>query len=298
MRRAAIAFLVCWIANVQGQKAPATAAQDQALAEIRQYSIGYAKGLPDYTCTRVIEKKTPWVTLPYSPSSGATGPTPGNTGSATTVIEEELVVIGRKENYRVLKIDDDFAPQARAAQLADLAANTISAAEFGSVLDLIFEPESGTSFEWGRPEKLRGRPVIVVSFDVPGSHGEHVYDHAVGREIVVGFKGRVYADAVSKAVLRVETHSSDFPGNSEFKRIDLTLDYKMVAIGAHEYVLPYGFDVRWQRQNQESSVRAGYKDYHGLSAQSLVTYTGANSPAKDEIHSTITFGGVAVPATK
>jgi hypothetical protein len=180
-------------------------------------------------------------------------------------------------------------------------------AEFGAVLDLIFAPEAGTSFQRARSDKIRGRPVIVLSFDVPGSHGARVYDQALGREIVVGFKGRVYADAATKQVLRIETHTtSEFPRNSEFKSIDLALDYKITMISGREYVLPYRFDAKWHRQNQsalanerplpqESSVQAEFKDYRGFSAQSAIIYGEADSPLLEQIHSTITFGGIVSP---
>jgi hypothetical protein len=40
---------------------------------------------------------------------------------------------------------------------------------------------------------------------------------------------------------------------------------------------------------QESSVQAEYKNYRGYAAQSGVSFDG------DDVHSTITFGGIASP---
>jgi hypothetical protein len=148
------------------------------------------------------------------------------------------------------------------------------------------------------------RPVQVFSFEVPRAHGERVFDRAVDREILVAYKGRLYADADTNAVLRVETSSSDFPSDSEFIGIDLAFDYKPTKIGGREFVLPDRFNLQWHRHlpnsltkvgalPKESSVEAEYKSYRAFSAQSGVTF-----PAADDVHSTITFGEIATPDKK
>ncbi len=165
-------------------------------------------------------------------------------------------------------------------------------------------PDDGASIQWVRSEKFRGRPVNVFSFEVPRAHGETVYDHGLGRETVAGYTGRIYADAESNAVLRVETHSNDFPSDSEFIWIDLTLDYKAAKIGGREFVLPSRFELQWHRHlpnamrktgrlAEDSSVQAEYKNYRGYSAQSSVSYSES-----DDVHSTITFGAIATPEKK
>jgi hypothetical protein len=176
--------------------------------------------------------------------------------------------------------------------------STISAGEFGLALERIFDPETAASFHRVRTGKLRGRPVVEFSFDVPRAHGARVYDNVAKHDIVVGYQGLIYADAESKAVLRAETHTSDFPGDSEFRGMDLALDYKAAKIGEREFVLPYRFELEWHRHvpgtlakarglPQESGVQAEYKNYRGFSAPSAVTF--------DEVHSTVTFGGIASP---
>jgi hypothetical protein len=297
--------LSCCIGSVYGQTGRRAqqdqAQQDQALVAVRQYAVNYARSLPDYICTRVTSQSIPWVMAPLATSSGIPEESKESRGTGKTEIQEELSATGGKEHYKVLKIDDDV-PFSREARLADLKADAISVSEFGSVLDRIFEPDAGTTFHFLHSEKLRGRLVVVFSYDVPDSHGARVRDRAAGDDVVIGFKGRVFADAATNAVLRIETHSGEFPHNSEFKRIDLTLDYKTAKIGGREYVLPYGFDVQWHRQKatltsghprpEESRVRAEFKDYRGFSAQSAVTGGGADSLPPSEVRSTITFGGV------
>jgi hypothetical protein len=279
----------------------AVAQEAQALAAIRDYALNYAKSLPDYTCIRVTQQKNSYVIAMYAENPELFGQHPQNMPSWTTVLEEELTVSGKRENHKVLKRDND-SPLGFSGLTAQVI-STISTGEFGSVLDRIFESETGTSFHWVRSGKLRGRPVIEFSFDVPRAHGAHVYDNVVKHDVVVGYQGLIYADAESKAVLRVETHSADFPGDSEFKGMDLALDYKAAKIGERELVLPYRFELEWHRHipgtlakattlPQESGVQAEYKNYRGFSAPSAITY------GSSEVHSTVTFGGIASPESR
>ena len=275
----AVAALVAFSSSITalyGQAAPSTDEQDKALADIKEYALNYARSLPDYTCIRVTQQKT----------------------SAVIAIQEELTVAGNRENYKVLKTENNFP---RGVKFVDEAFGTISVGEFSAVLGRIFAPDTGTSFGWAGSSKLRGRPVLAFSFEVPAAHGARVLDNGDRREPVEGYKGLVYADAESKAVLRVETHLSDFPPESEFRGIDLTLDYKAVKIGEREFVLPYRFNLeRHQaisipggarpviREGPGLTVTAEYQNYRVYSAQSGVAFGEADS--QNDVHSAIIFG--------
>ena len=106
-------------------------------------------------------------------------------------------------------------------------------------------------------------PRVRVAFDVPAGHGEHI-SYGGSNNISVSFKGRVYADEESKAVLRVETHAVDLPKEVGYQGIDLTLDYRAAKIGNREFALPYRFDGRWNGRVRmaDVNIRAEYKDYH------------------------------------
>ena len=275
--RYCVAFFVSWCSVVSGQSA-----HDQELAAIREYSVNYGKNLPAYTCVRQIEGNIPFVS--------ANSPGPARDEVATQVLKEELTVAGPREAYKLVKLDD-HSPLPSPKLQEFLSSTTIAVAEFGRVLDRIFEPASGATVQWARTEKLRGRPVLVFAFDVPPAHGERIHDRGTNqqmdREIMVGFKGRVYADAETKAVLRVETHTSDFPKDAEYKGIDLTLDYKAAKIDGREYVLPYHFEIQWHRRSiaGELNVQAEFKDYRAFTAPATVSSGGV-----DQIRPTVTFG--------
>lgn len=147
-------------------------------------------------------------------------------------------------------------------------------------------------------------------FEVPEAHGARVFDNDEQRELVAGYTGLIYADAATKAVLRVETHISDVVPE-KFRGIDLTLDYKETKIGEREYVLPHRFDLEWPhghvlidsrgsrspilREGPGLSVTAEYQNYRAYSAQSAVAFGEADS--QNDVHSAIVFGEI-IPAEK
>ncbi len=294
-RRATVLVVFSWmLPALHAQRQPAP----DAIAAIRQYALHYSKSLPDYTCTRVTERKDSRVILTFAEPERFG--TPQSNLSWSMIIEEELIVSGQRERSKLLKArwSRDWGPEWKLK--AELVPPTIGMREFGSVLDGILQPESGATIRWVRSDKLRGRPVLVFSFEVPRQHGERVHDLDRKLEVTVGYAGLLFADAETNAILRVETHSSDFSDDSEYTGIDLAFDYKAAKIGDREFVLPYGFNLEWHRRlpnsrttagalPMESSVRAEYKNYRAYTAQSAVSFD------EDGVHSTITFGGVASP---
>jgi hypothetical protein len=294
-RRATVLVVFSWmLPALHAQPKPAP----DAFAAIRQYARQYSKSLPDYTCTRVTERKDAQVIPIYAGAQRFR--TPQSSLAWSMLIEEELIVSGQREHSKLLKArwSRDWGPEWKLRP--ELVPANIGMREFGSVLDGILKSESGAVIRWVRSDKLRGRPVLVFSFEVPRQYGEHVYDLDRRLEVTVGYAGLLFADAETNAILRVETHSSDFSGDSEYTGIDLALDYKAARIGDREFVLPYGLNLQWHRRLPDSSTRAGalplessvraeYKNYRGYTAQS------GESLDEDGVHSTITFGGIASP---
>ncbi len=288
---AALLAISSSITALYGQPAPSTDEQEKALADIKQYALNYAHGLPYYTCIRVTQQK----------------------GSAVITTREELTVAGNRETYKVLTTMNKVPLNVR---VVDEDFGTISVGEFSAVLGRIFAPDTGAILHWARFSKLRGRPVLVFSFEVPQAHGARVVDDAEQdsverREVVEGYQGLIYADAVSKAVLRVETHIADVLPE-KFRGVDLTLDYQAVKIGEREFILPYRFDLEWPhkhviidspgtrspilREGPGLSITAEYQDYRIYSAQSAVAFGEADS--QSDVHSAISFGEIVPPEKK
>ncbi len=133
MMRCCVALLACWCSVLCGQTA-----HDQDLSAIREYAVNYAKNLPDYTCTRVTERKDSPVILIFTGPERYGTPQPKGTAS-TIVIEEELTVSGQRENYKVLKVDGQHFPRADEASDGSSCSARSPWPSSGSVLERIFD---------------------------------------------------------------------------------------------------------------------------------------------------------------
>ncbi len=297
-------------ASVYGQTKSEPGKQDEALAAVREYALHYAKGLPDYTCIRVFDERNPGA-ISGNHQFAVRQELDGFSGGPVE-FEEQLTVTGQRESYKVLKVVAPFWTDRLKRKVVESnwgdSLDALPVSEFGSALEGIFDPATETRFQWVRFGKLRGRRVTEFSFEVSHAHGTRIYDGAVQHDVVVGYRGLIFADAESKAVLRVEMHSSDFPNDPEsvklaaFAGVDLTLDYKPESLGGREHFLPLRYHLQWHiymprdldketYRTAAPSILATTAEYRGFSVRSAFA-TSENSPPKETVHSTITFGAI------
>jgi hypothetical protein len=84
------------------------------------------------------------------------------------------------------------------------------------------------------------------------------------RTIRVPYKGLVYADPQTGAVVRIEMEC-EIPDDSECKRLELAVDYKAAEVAGREFILPFHFHMR-SRQAPNAFVIAetvNEADYNG-----------------------------------
>ncbi len=302
------------LASVHGQARSEPGKQDDALGAIREYALNYAKSLPDYTCIRVFDARNP-DRGPGQHQFAVRQELDGFSGGQVE-FEEQLTVAGQRESYKVLKVVAPYWTDRLKRKVVESNwgdnPGALPVSEFSSALERIFNPATETRFQWVRFGKLRGRRVTEFSFEVSHEHGASTYDEAVRHDVVFGYRGLIFADAESNAVLRVEMHSSDFPNDPEsvqlasFSGMDLTLDYKPENVGGREFFLPLRYHLQWHihmpRDLEKETYRtaapgilattAEYRDYGGFSVRSTFAAGGVAAAPGEAVHSTITFGGI------
>ncbi len=201
-----------------------TAAQRAAAIDtVREYARSYIASLPNYTCTVSTRQMT---TMPAALAGG-----PPGFPLQIDVIEEQLSFVDHREVRTITKINGDRPSAAGRAQIG-----TVSRGEFGNLLDTIFDPQTGADIRWDRATTVDGRRVYVFAYRVPQSSGYAL----VGSkgQVKVPFEGFVYADYHSGAVVRIEMKCTGIPANSEYRALNLTLDYHTAKVGGSEYLLP------------------------------------------------------------
>jgi len=281
MTRSAISYaLVCLAGSALWQTALAqtapsngplnSAEQVAVLNAIREHALSDARSLPSYTCTERTRQ---------------------------TIVIEDFALTERREDTCGSQRNPLFATQAVA--LAEGPARSVRDAspplggrdplmtmflpgEFGRLLGIVFDPETGADVRWDRVAALNGRRVYVFAFQVPQSWGYSLVESR--RTIQVPFRGFVYADYQTGAVVRLEMKCTDIPGDSEYTGADLTLDYKPAKVGDQEFILPSHSLANFHMVRGHATNDAEYTSYRRFSTDSTIQFESADSKIRFEDH--------------
>lgn len=220
---------------------------------VRDYALSYTRGLPKFMCTLTTRHVS-------RPPNAVNDP-----ALKLTTIEEQLSFVDDKEVRQIVKVDGEERDSVR---------GPLSRGEFGTLLEIIFDPQKHTEVKWSRVATLEGRKADVLTYRVPQSSG-YILVGSRG-EIQVAFEGSVYADRQTHAVLRIQAKCVEFPRASDYGSVDLTLDYAPVKIAGKEYVLPSHFVLNYVnlRESRQNINDGRFSGYHEFSADSSIDFGG------------------------
>jgi hypothetical protein len=253
MARPSICALVLVAGSALAQVNPSE--QASALQAIREYALNYIQRLPDYTCTQVTRR-----------SSFALQPRRGASVARPDVIEEQVNLVNHAEIHKVTKINGSEVSNIEHDQLP----GGMSRGEFGSLLGIIFDPETQADFHFDRIATLDGRKMYVFDFRVPQSMGYNLAEPK--RTIRVPYTGSAYADVETKAVMRLDIKCVDIPAASQFKALELRLDFKPARVAGREFILPSHYLLQFRNGDVTSTNEAEYKGYRRFSAEATLKF--------------------------
>jgi hypothetical protein len=229
---------------VHAQRELSSAEQERVLSEIRSYALGYSRGLPDYRCRQITTRDHDSIPALWQERNPAVFGKEAPHWRSSDVIEEDVAVSGDQETYDKLKINGVRAVSPTHTELH----SSVSAKTSTYFLNQVFAPETGTSFHWKRIERLHGNSTVVFEFAVPQSHLFSVFDRSPGelRLVDLTYKGLIYADAESYAVIRLQVEAEGFSEKSWYTQLALLLDYRRIRLQGRSVILPDRFEVRWR----------------------------------------------------
>lgn len=263
-RSAAFQVLIALASSAAGANLTADQ-QAAAVASVREYARNYTESLPNYTCIQATKQTVVG-------ASAGTVDGPRRLLAGVVEIEEEMSFVNRREVRKLTKINGSPASDVQPDPI------TFSRGEFGNLLDIILDPNSGTEIHWDREAKLEGRQVYVFAYRVPESSGYTLLESK--GQIKLPFEGFVYADRRTAAVVRIEMKGVKTMVKSEYSNITITLDYKPAAIDGKEYLLPYGFAMEFGMTRNVVLISAQYKSYRRFSADSTITFDQGSDNSK------------------
>jgi len=248
---------------------PDAAEQARALAAVRDYALHYAERLPDFICTQVTQRT-------YYPIEDF------RRQVRHDAFEEQVTFVGHKESYTVTKVNGNAVTNIGHDQLGGIR----SSGEFGTLLAHTFDPKAGGDFRWDRQVTQKGQKIYIFSFRVPQPSGYALVES--NRTILVAYKGVLYADPHTGAVLRIEMQC-EIPKDSEYKALDLTVDFKPTEVAGREFTLPFHYHLYSRKLAgalgqvpagrvpivSETTNEADYKAYRRFDADSSITFGNA-----------------------
>jgi len=244
---------------------PDSVEQANVLAAMREYALNYTKNLPNYMCVQTTNRKID----PTVPGYIATGDN----------IREVLTFFDRKESYKVEMINGKSVANVDHMQLGGV----VSSGEFGTMLDHIFQPDTGTDFTWDHWGTLRGHLMYVFAFRVDKEHGYSMYHGESKRSYTSAYRGLVYADAETKEIMRITMECVGIPADYPIHEVGLTLDYTPTKIADQTFTLPFHFELHSKEEKAETKNEADYRLYRKFGTESTITFGDAEPIPEDQL---------------
>lgn len=196
-------------------------AQDHAteLEAVRAYAMHRSKELPDYTCIESIQRSQGVTNEPFAPNQ-----------IDPSLIEAEVSIVNHEEIYQLKRVWGTPVEGRSAVKLR------FPHGQFAGLLDHTFDPGSKTTFRWNGISTREGRELNEFSFAVSAAHGYGIVKD--NQSTTVAYEGRIYADARSHEVLRIEIRCIGIPGRVDYRQIEIAVDYKPMDIAGKSYMLP------------------------------------------------------------
>jgi len=242
------------IANPTPSLAPETARL--LLEDARQNSLEYSHSLPNFMCVQVTNRS-------FDPSG---------TGhwKLRDSIAELLRYRNNAETRTTLAVNGKSSGTDRGAMKGSL-----SAGEFGGVLQAIFSPSSQAAFAWKETDALNNGTVQVFTYSVPKAHSSFTVVGSNGREIFAGFHGQVFIDSLTHSVRRLTLIADDLPKGFPTHSTRIDVDYDYVAISDRDYLVPVSAEMRLLQGRHEAVLNTmEFRDYrHFGSNMKIVGFT-------------------------
>ncbi len=244
------------ITRVENASRPPEAEQTRIIEIARQRALDYQDTLPNFTCLQVTRRLVD--------SSGK------KNWRVKDNITELLRYSDKQEVRQTLEVDG-VKVQGPRLKLGGV----LSSGELGGLLNAVFDPKAKAAFTWKDLANLGNQTCHVYSFHVNrpnSSYSLEAGSHAQNAR-VVAFHGLIYIDANSYAIRRISIEAEDVPATFPVQESSIMVDYDVVAVGAHDYMLPISAEML-VRMGKRGLVRneINFRDYRRFGAESSIKF--------------------------
>ena len=232
---------------------------DQLLAAARSYASQYLAGLPNFTCSQVLEQFE--------------SDKKGRRWRKGDVLTSQLVW-NQGAEQRTLQLVNRRPASGATFWREPL----VTEGEFGSLLDSVLSGSSKVEFAWRGWEHIKDKLAAVFTYRVDPQNSP--WKLALGAaEAKIAFHGLVYSDAETGTVWRITNDADEFPAALKTKSVARTVEYGEVAIGDARYVLPLHASVLLDTGKGQIRNELHFQEYRKFVADSHISFTSADASA-------------------
>jgi|SRR5579885_267174 hypothetical protein len=240
---------------------PNSIEQKQVLADATDYALNYTSRLPDFICTQVTRR--------YIDPSGM------EFWRLADTITERLSFYERHEDYKVVLVNSQPVEMAH-----EKLGGVVSAGEFGSMMQEIFNPETETQFDWERWATLRGKRMHVFSYKVSQGRSKYSIVAEGNQRIIAGYHGLIYVDRNTSAIMKITLTADGIPAGFPVREVNTSLDYDHVSISDRDFILPLKAVVTSRiRDKFLTKNEVEFRMYRKFTAESTITAVDVDTPA-------------------
>lgn len=199
----------------------ATGPEVSPLSALCKFALTYRRELPDFICEQTSTRQARIQDRP-----------------SITVAKARVTYQKGREYYSNVTINGKPCEDNSFANTNPMG--FVSVGEFGSDLVDLFKPPIGAKFKFRKAAKLRKIPSAVYEFEIAASKNTFwVLRDSQGATLYPELKGELWLNRQSGRLLRLELQTTHLPHNSEFRTVDITIDYEEIQIAkAGTFLLP------------------------------------------------------------
>jgi hypothetical protein len=242
--------------SAAAQDTPLSPEETQIIEKARGLALEYTANLPNFICTETIRRFQ--------------RPRRSQTWKLLDTLTVDVAFSDQGERYKLRTINGKSARKSF-KQIGGLWSD----AEFGSMLQWIFQPQSQTRFQSARStdrRDLRGRPTLVFSYRIEQDHSKFEVNFGERFHIFAAFGGLVYVDRETNRVLKI-TAAASLPANWPATSFLQEIDYGFAEIGGQEFFLPLHAQTNVTIQDgSQARNEIEFGDYRKFSSEATLQF--------------------------
>jgi hypothetical protein len=240
-------------------QAPTAERTSAAIEMSRKVSLDYARSLPDFICTQLVDR---YVDFDHS--------TQRVSWRWVDTLTIKLSYFDQREDHTLVLVNGKPSEKS----YTDLG-GAISAGEFALMQKQVFDPASQADFTWKKWNKAGKRQAATYLYRVDVSHSRFMLDFLTPAGLtqdIVGYHGTLELDRETGNVLSMTYIADAIPKTCPISLSNTAVTYEFADVGGKQYLLPASSETEMQSRELWTRNHAVYRDYRKFSTDSTVRF--------------------------